>query len=416
MNRKQLTLLIVLGVVVGGLGWMAWQKQRAPYTDSTAKMGRLLLTNFPINDVEQLVIQQPKAGLTLAKKNDLWVVKDRGDYPANFANIRDLIIKFSEVKVAAPKTVGPSRLPMLELVPPDKGAGTQVEFKDKSGKLIKSVLLGAKSMREGGGGNDMFGGGGGGSANGRYVMVGGDISTVALVSEPFSSAEAKPDEWLNKEWFKVEKHKVISIVTTQATNNWKLSRETETGEWKLADPKTGETLDHGKSGVVTTSFNYPSFVDLATNPAPAATGLDQPAVTATIETFDGFTYTAKVGGKSGEENYFFQFNVVGSFPKERAPGKDEKPEDKTRLDKEHLDALKKREEKLKTEQAFGKWTYVVSKWTIDPFLKTRADLLADKKEEPKPAAGVPPPPADPLAPPLPALAPPPAPPAPPEKK
>ena len=38
MNRKQLTLLIVLGVVVGGLGWMAWQKQKAPYTDSTAKM------------------------------------------------------------------------------------------------------------------------------------------------------------------------------------------------------------------------------------------------------------------------------------------------------------------------------------------------------------------------------------------
>src|SRR6185436_14923880 len=99
--------------------------------------------------------------------------------------------------------------------------------------------------RDAPGGNEMFGGGGA-SANGRYVMVGGDISTVALVTEPFNSVESKPDEWLNKEWFKVEKHKTISVVTTNATNNWKLFRETETGEWKLAELKPGETLDHGK--------------------------------------------------------------------------------------------------------------------------------------------------------------------------
>ena len=408
MNRKQLTLLIVLGVVLGGLGWMAWRKQKAPYTESIAKMGGLLLTNFPINDVEQLVIKQPKSELTLAKKNDIWVVKDRADYPANFGTIRDLIIKFSEVKVAAPNTVGPSRLPMLELVPPDKGPGTQVDFKDKSGKLIKSVLLGAKSMRDAPGGNEMFGGGGA-SANGRYVMVGGDISTVALVTEPFNSADTKPDEWLNKEWFKVEKHKTLSVVTTNATNNWKLTRESETGEWKLADLKPSETLDRSKSTVATSTFSYPSFTDIATNSSPAATGLDHPAIIGTIETFDGFTYTVKIGGKTGEENYFFQFNVAGHFEKERAPGKDEKPEDKNRLDKEYADNLKKREDKLKAEQAFDKWTYVVAKWTIEPFLKTRADLLAEKKEEPKPAAGITPPPPDPLAPPLPAVAPPPPP-------
>ncbi|MEY2407359.1 MAG: hypothetical protein QOF48_29 [Verrucomicrobiota bacterium] len=408
MNRKQLTLLIVLGVVLSGLGWVAWQKQKAPYTESKAKMGSLVLTNFPLNDVEQIVINQPKATLTLAKRNDVWVVKDRGDYPANFANIRDLIIKFSELKVAAPKTVAPSRLPMLELVPPDKGPGTQIDFKDKSGKLIQSVLLGAKSMRDAPGGGDPYGGGA--SANGRYVMVGGDIARVALVTEPFNNADAKPDEWLNKEWFKVERHKSISVVTTNATNNWKLFRETDSGEWKLADSKAGETLDHGKSGVVTTSFGYPSFADVATNSNPAAAGFDPPAVNAIIETFDGFTYTMKLGAKSGEENYHFQFNVAGNFPKERIAGKDEKPEDKARLDKEYADSVTKREEKLKTEQAFGKWTYLVSKFTIDPFLKTRADLLADKKEEPKPVPAGPPGAGalDPLAPSLSSPAPPPA--------
>ena len=381
MNRKQLTLLMVVGAVLGGLGWVAYQKQNKAYTDSTQKMGGKLLPNFPLNDVEQILIKQSGGELHLAKKDDIWVVKDRGDYPANFSNISDLLRKFWELKVAKPVKTGPSRLPMLELMPPDKGAGTLVEFKDKSGKAINSVLLGAKSMKQAG--EDSPFGGGGGFPDGRYVMVGSDVQSVSLVTEPFSSAEAKPENWLEKEWFKVEKLKSVSVVTTNATNNWKLSRETETGEWKLAGVKKDEALDNGKSGTVTSALSYPSFTDLATNAAPSATGLDKP-ITATLETFDGFTYTAKVGGKSGEENLYFQIAVAGNFPKERTPGKEEKAEDKDKLDKEFVESRKKLEDKLKSVKAFEKWTYVVSKWTVDPFLKERKDLLAEKKEEPKP--------------------------------
>jgi len=343
MNRKQLTLLIVVAAVLGGLGWVAWQKEQAPYKESTQKMGGKLLPNFPLNDVEQLVIKQPKAGLVLAKKDDIWVVKDRGDYPANFGNISDLLRKFWELKIAKPVKTGPSRLPMLELVPPDKGAGTLVEFKDKSGKAISSVLLGAKSMKESGGDSQF---GGGSFPDGRYVMVGSEVKSVALVTEAFSNVEARPEDWLNKDWFKVEKLKAIAVTSTNATNSWKLTRESETAEWKLADAKPDEGLDAGKSGGVASALSYPSFVDVATNSSADATGMGK-AMVAKLDTFDGFTYTAKLGGKSGEENYFFQIAVTGNFPKERTAGKDEKPEDKERLDKEFKESQKKHEDKLK---------------------------------------------------------------------
>ena len=75
--------------------------------------------------------------------------------------------------------------------------------------------------------------------------------------------------------------------------------------------------------------------------------------------------------------------MTGNFPKERTPGKEEKAEDKEKLDKEFAESRKKLEEKLKSVKAFEKWTYVVSKWTVDPFLKERKDLLVEKKEEPK---------------------------------
>lgn len=379
MNRKQLTLLIVVGAVLGGLGWLAWRKQQTPFKESMAQVGEQLFPNFPVNDVERVTIRVSTNEFTLLKKEDIWTIGERGNYPANWNNISDFLRKIYDLKVAKPVKIGASRLAALQLLPPEKG-GTLVEFKDKTGKVIKTLTLGAQHKREAGGDSPF---GGGSWPDGRYVMVGTNLQTVALVQEPFSNVEAKPEEWLNKDWFKVEKLKAISVVTTNATNNWKIERESETGEWKLVDAKPGESLDTGKSSGVTTALSYPSFNDVATNASPAVTGLDKPAVTATLESFDGHVYTAKVGSKVGDDSYYFQIATTGSFPKERAPGKDEKPEDKEKLDKEFNEKAAKSQEKLKNEKAYEKWTYIVSKWTVEPLLKERKDLLAEKKEEPK---------------------------------
>jgi hypothetical protein len=213
-------------------------------------------------------------------------------------------------------------------------------------------------------------------------MRGDDVKTVALVSDPLN-VDGKPEDWLNKDWFKVEKVKSVSVLTTNATNNWKLSRETENGEWKLTDSKADENADSGKASGLNFLLSSPSFNDVMVDSMPEKTGLDKPT-TATVETFEGFVYTIKLAKiPSGEENYAFQVSVAGNFPKERAPGKDEKKEDKEKLDKEFADSHKKLEDKLKNEKQFEKWTYNVAKWTVDNLLKERKDFLAEKKEEPK---------------------------------
>lgn len=383
MNRKQLTILMVAGVVICGLGLYFYKSNNQSWEDSGQKLGQKLIKEFPMNDVERITVKQPQGQLNLAKKNETWVVQERSEYPANFSNISDFLRKVWELKLAQPVKVGPSQLARLELGPPDKGTnltGTLVEFKDKTGKTINSLVLGKKHMKESPGGD--AGMGGGGWPDGRYVMVGSDVKTVGVVAEPFTSIEAKPAEWLNKDFFKVEKLRVISVTTTNATNNWKLTRESETGEWKLAEAKPGEQLDAGKSSGVTSAFSSPSFNDLATNTAPDHTGLGKP-LSASLETFDGFTYEVALGNKTPDDNYYFKMAVNGSFPKERTPGKDEKPEDKTKLDKEFQEKAKQLADRLKTEKEFEKWVYVVPRYTIEPMLKERRELLAEKKEEPK---------------------------------
>ena len=114
---------------------------------------------------------------------------------------------------------------------------------------------------------------------------------------------------------------------------------------------------------------------------PEQTGLDKPTVV-TLETFDDFTYTLKLGQKTND-NLPLVLAVTAQIPKERTPGKDEKPEDKDKLDKEFKEKQKKLEEKLSQEKGYGKWIYLVSSWTVDSLLKERSQLLAEKKEEPK---------------------------------
>ncbi|HWH67949.1 MAG TPA: DUF4340 domain-containing protein [Candidatus Sulfotelmatobacter sp.] len=386
MNRKQFTLLIGLMVVLGVAGLAVYKKQNAARSAGNAALGQKLLGTFPVNDVTHIAIKQGTNELNLVKKDDLWRVRERSDYPANYNEISDFLLKARDLKVVQTEQVGPSQLPRLALVP---GQGTNaalvVDFKDQGDKTIKSLLLGKKHLRKSNRpspmGDDM-GMGEGGFPDGRYVKVGVDAAEVAVISDPLANVEPKPDQWLSKDFFKVEKVRSVAVTFPDAaTNSWKLSRESETGEWKLAEAKPGEQLDAAKASAVPNPLSSPTFTDVDTASKPEQLGLDKPTVVA-LETFDNFTYTLKVGQKAND-NYPLALTVAAQLPKERTPGKDEKAEDKAKLDKEFKDNQKKLEDKLAQEKSYEKWTYLVSSWTLEPLLKERGQLMVEKKEEPK---------------------------------
>ena len=379
MKPKQLILLIVLCVLVGALGLYVRNQQQGVFKQSALKMGQKLLGDFDPNSVAQLRITAGSNVLSILKTNDTWVVPQRDNYPANFGSVSDLVQKLWKLKITEPIKVGPSRLGALNLVPPGKdGGGTLVELLGTSGQVIRTLLVGKEHTHSSGESSPF---GGGDWPDGRYVMVGNDPKTAALVNDTLSNLEPKPAEWLNKDFFKVEKARSVAVAFPVATNSWKLSRETESGEWKLAEAKPGEQLDTSKASGVANPLNSPNFADLSIGAKPEQLGLDKPTVV-TIDTFDNFAYTIRMGQKTND-NFPLSMTVAAQLPKERTPGKDEKPEDKDKLDKEFKEKQKKLEEKLNQEKSYEKWVYLVSTWTVDPLLKERSQLLAEKKEEPK---------------------------------
>jgi hypothetical protein len=390
MNRKQLLIVIVIASVLGGIGISVNKKKSASYSRGDKISSEKLLGDFPINDVAQITIRQHTNEVNLVK-GETWTVKERGDYAANSETIIKFARKLWDLRAAQSQKIGESQMGRMELLPPDKGGGTSatvVELKGKDGKVIRSVYLGKKSTR---GGGDEFGGGA--WPNGRWVYLPDKAGTVYLVSESFDDVDSKPEMWLDKDFFKLEKVRSIAATFPEATNSWKFSRETESGEWTLNNAGPDEKPDASKTSSFSYAMSTPSFTDVLMGDAAR---LDKPT-TFELETFDGFVYTLKVGEKV-DNDHPMTLTVNAQLAPQRTPGENEKPEDKEGLDKEFADKRKALEEKLKKEKGFEKWTYLVSGYTLESLLKPRSEFMAEKNDEstategatiePNPAGGI----------------------------
>jgi hypothetical protein len=385
MNRKQFLFLFVVLVVLGAAGLMVYQRQNQDRAAGNQNLGKSLLGEFPINEVAQITVKQDTNELNLVKKDGRWRVRERNDYPANYSSISDFLLKAKDLKVIQSEKIGASQLPRLALVPGQgTNAATVVDFKDQKDKSLQTLILGKKHMQKSNRPSPFGDMGEGGWPDGRYVKVGANSDSVVLISDPLSNLEPKPDQWLSKDFFKVEKVRSIAVVHPAGTNSWKVTRETETGEWQLAEAKPEEKLDSSKTSGLANPLSSPSFNDVDIHCKPEQLNTDK-STAVTLETFDGFTYNLKVGVKTNEA-YPMALTVAAQLPKERTPGKDEKAEDKEKLDKEFKDKQKKLEEKLAQEKAYENWVYLVSSWTLEPVVKDRAQLLVDKKDESKDGA------------------------------
>jgi len=157
---------------------------------------------------------------------------------------------------------------------------------------------------------------------------------------------------------------------------WNVARETESADWKFSGSK--EKPDLQKATDLASSLGWVNLVDVVADPAKADTGLDH-AIVIQADTFDGPSYTLRVGKQAGN-NYYVRVAAAGEPSKTRTPAKGEKAEDKAKNDKEFEERRKKLVEKVEREKKLERWTYLVAKNGLDPLLRDRAGLMPEKKK------------------------------------
>ena len=148
MNRRNLWLLIA-AAVVAVIAIFIYNANRNARWEAEHREVKVL-PDLAVNEVTQIHITAPNAALTVARKDDLWRVTERNDYPADFSKIRDLLRTMWELKAVRQVEVGPSQFDRLQISPPGKGAGsgTQVELAGQGGKTLGALVIGKALQSE----------------------------------------------------------------------------------------------------------------------------------------------------------------------------------------------------------------------------------------------------------------------------
>jgi hypothetical protein len=379
MNGKQFLLaLVALAVLVAG-GWAVFNWKRASYEVADSRVGQKLLPGFKVDEVGEIVIVEPAGTATLVRADRGWTVRERGGYPADVEAIRDLLLKLEAAKVVQAEGLTDAFRSRLQLAAPGSGAkpeetGTVLELKARDGKSLARLVLGRKTTKQA----NMPGLPVDSVPSGRYVLVTADPQRANVVAEPLTAVAAKPQQWLARDYLRIERIRSIDVLGPDGKERWSVNRPDEASGWRWSAPGK---LDGGKAQDAASALYSMRIDDAATSDADA--GLDQP-VTVRAQTFDGWSYELRIGKPAPEDRYHVKASVTGTVPDKRTPRPDEKAEDKEKEDKAFAERQATLKAKLEREQALGAYTVLVAKSGVEPLLRERSALVAvEKKDEQK---------------------------------
>lgn len=389
MSKRQVVVLWILALVLAAAAFIARSGDSKGFESKTQRArGATLLADFPVAEVAKVQISSGDKSASLARKDGKWVVANREDYPANTANINDLLRTIAEVKVTDGIEADPSFAPRFGMDPDatdEQDRGTEVVLSNDSGTELARLTLG-KNLEGASDPMSMMGGG----SSGRFVRNHADDSGVYKVSEIFPSLTPEPQRWLDQSFLKVEKIKSVSVSPSArpAEVAWKVTRPDESSEFTLEGAKDGETLDTTATSPLKSLFSYSNFSDVV--PLDEIDDIAKPLEKKTlkIETFEGFNYTLTVtatetekpeeedpNAAPPEESFLMTVEVTAEIPAERKKEENESEDDAKAKDQAFTDRKAELEKKLATEKAFAGRTFKVSRYVVEAVLKERSALI-----------------------------------------
>jgi hypothetical protein len=288
MKGRNLVILAAMAVVLIGMAVRTSRKEGESVPDG---VGRKLLAELAVNDIEQVVVTDGARQAAVVRTEAGWEVPARYGFPANFAKLRAGLLKLSELKIGqVPRLTEKQRKDLKMMASGDTNqTGRTVDLLGAGGKKIASLLIGAAHMRKSA--QSM----GGGYPDGQYVSADGGKS-VYLVSQTLEEFSESPQNWLDTELMSVQSEEIENIqISGPGRADVKMVRAEGSG-FSLEGLQATEELDAAKASGAQSALSYLRIEDVAD---PALTeeqlGLKSPVVYRAV-TKKGETYTVRVGG------------------------------------------------------------------------------------------------------------------------
>jgi hypothetical protein len=342
MNARVAVILVVLLAVLGGGALLYQQQERAQRPDNVGTLGRTLFQDLKAADISQIRIIEPKQALTLQRKEDRWVIAERGEFPADLSKVREFVLKVIGLKIGQSEPLGEKDRARLNL----DASGTKVEFKGADGKELGAFTVGKKYFKRDVENPDKA------IPDGRFVALPAQAGTAYLVADPLTQATVKTAEWIERSSFQVEKVKTLQV-RYPGGEGYRIERAADNADWKLAGAQPGEKVDTSRANAASYSLSLLELADVAPKELREdgkTSGLDQP-ILIDATTLEGASYAIKVGKLAGD-NYYVTFTASGLKP-------DAKDAERVKQLAQHVllipkskleDTLKKRAELLEKKQ------------------------------------------------------------------
>ena len=237
MKGRTFLILLAAAGVLAALSF--WRLGGGKHT-AEVKMGARLFPDLPVNQAAKVVIAAAGRRVTLVKGAKVWQVKERGGYPADFTELRDMVLKLSRLKIGRSFAGTSESLARLSLLAPSiskaAGQGTQITLSDAAGKVLADVILGRTRQTEDGG------------IGGQYLKkAGGD--TVYLVDRNFRFLKTSPAQWLKEEILNIKADDVAAVTCFHggsAAPAYTLSRPKKGAAAQLTPVPKGRKADMAK--------------------------------------------------------------------------------------------------------------------------------------------------------------------------
>jgi hypothetical protein len=336
------------------------------------KMGEKLFADLPVNAVTTVTIADSENRVVLVKGDKVWQVDDRGGYPADFDQLRELVVKLSRLKIGRSFPASTESLNRLSLMAPSaadaSSIGQQITLTDASGKVLADVILGQSRETDSGEGG------------GQYLKK-VDADSVFLVDGSFRFLKTAPAQWLKKEILDVNAEEVKSVACYAGdarTPVYTLLRPEKGESAQMTSVPQARTADQAKIDQVFDALAPLTLDDVQpVDDAPPAPGPEQYRLV--YDLFDGRQIII-FPHADGKERFTLRVTAKDSTA---APAAADAP------DPQAMDQKTQAQETAETvpttarqlNEALSPWVFSIKKWQFDSFITQPDSLLEEVKKD-----------------------------------
>ncbi len=375
MKSKNLGLLLVLTVAVAGTAYVTVQG-RGPSDSSAAEQGKLFATlEDKVNDVTEVHVERGGEATTLRLEGDRWGVVQRGSYPAEFDDIKKLVLQLAQLEIEEPKTQKPENYEALGVQDPDAegSESARVTLRGKDGTELASVIVGDPLNR--------------GRSPATYVRKNGALQ--AFLCSGRITVDPAPTNWIDRSILEVESKNVTRVTIAHPDGEVVEIEKLDptSSQFKVRDVPDGRQLSYeGAGNSIGTVLSRLTLEDV--RPVDEVDFSAAPLARTSVRLFDGQLIIVELA--EFEDQTWARFQTRYEAPPEKAappePVEDEDGETAEDEDEDPGDdaAAVAAAVQARVEEQNARWTlwaYALPSYKADNLAKRMEDLLGPPAED-----------------------------------